>query len=149
MGETRVATMVYQAANAYWNGTRLTNLNKRANALLQELEQVPGVQHAVICDLRGSMLVARVSGELTRDTLDTVGSNVVTLRAAFAGHSFNSIEFQFEDRLMYVRTLGNAFIAIVTERGLNLALLRMSLNVAAAAFEADKNLQHNLTLLSN
>jgi predicted regulator of Ras-like GTPase activity (Roadblock/LC7/MglB family) len=144
-----MASTVYQAPNSFWSGARLTNLNKRCLVLLKEIEQVPGVRHAVICDLRGSMLVARVSGELTRDTLDTVGSNVVTLLATFAGHSFNSIEFQFENRLMYVRTLGNALIAIVCERGSNLALLRMSLNVAAAAFEADKDLQHNLTLLSN
>jgi predicted regulator of Ras-like GTPase activity (Roadblock/LC7/MglB family) len=144
MGKFNMATTILQESNSFWYDARLTSLNKRAFALLQEMDQVPGAQHAFICDRRGTTLATWVTGELARETLDRVGACVAAIFTTFGKHSFSEIEFQFEDRLMYVRTLGNAFIAVVSARGANLALLRMTLNVAGAPFEADKDLQRYL-----
>ncbi len=139
-----MASTILQEPNSFWYDARLTTLNKRTFALLQEMDQVPGAQHALICDQRGTTLAAWVTGELSRETLERVGACVATIFAAFSGRAFAETELDFADRQMYVRSLGNAFIAVVSARSASLALLRMTLNVAATPFVADKELQRYL-----
>ena len=143
-----MATIVSQEPNAAWNGVRLTNLNRHTFALLNEMDKVPGAQRALICDPRGTVLAARVSGEFARETYEHVGACVATILTACPEHPFREIELRFADRLVYVRTLGHAFVAVACAVNTNLSLLRMTLNVAAAPIEADKELQTILSFTS-
>jgi predicted regulator of Ras-like GTPase activity (Roadblock/LC7/MglB family) len=140
-----MATLVPQEFNAEWGGALLGLLNRRAEALLREMEKVPGVQSAFVCDARGTALVLWYITPLDRETASRVGVSVVNLMNAFSGHTFDEIDLRFEDRLVYARTLGNAFLVVVSAREVNRALLRMTCNVAAAPFLADKELQRNLS----
>lgn len=138
-----MATLVPHEFNAEWGGALLALLNRRAAALLREMDQVPGVQSAFICDGRGNALVLWYNVPITRETASRVGGCVVNLWTAFPGHTFEEIEMRFEDRGLYARRLGNAFLVVVYTRETNRALLRMTCNVAAAPFLADKELQRN------
>lgn len=138
-----MATLVPQEFNAEWSGALLALLNRRAEALLREMDKVPGVQSAFVCDGRGNALVLWYNVPITRETASRVGGCIANLWTAFSGHTFEEIEMRFEDRWLYARTLGNAFLVVVCTRETNRALLRMTCNVAAAPFLADKELQRN------
>lgn len=140
-----MATLIPQEFTPEWGGALLAQLNKRAEALLREMEKVPGVQSAFVCDLRGNALVLWYTVPITRETASRVGGCVANVWTAFPGHTFEEIEMRFDDRWVYARTLGNAFLVVVCAREVNRALLRMTCNVAAAPFQADKELQRNLS----
>jgi predicted regulator of Ras-like GTPase activity (Roadblock/LC7/MglB family) len=129
---------------ASWSSTSYIAFNERTGVLFKGLEQSIGLQKAFLCDTRGNARAICATDALPRETYDRIGACVANLFAAFQGHTFREIEIHFEDRLVYARTLGNAFLAIVCARDTNLALLRMACNVAAAPLEADKDLQKNL-----
>lgn len=140
-----MATLVPQEFTPEWSGALLVTLNKRAEALLREMDKVPGVQSAFVCDTRGTALVLWYNVPITRETASRIGGCVANLWNAFSGHTFEEIELRFDDRWVYARTLGNAFLVVVCTREVNRALLRMTCNVAAAPFQADKELQSNLS----
>lgn len=141
-----MATLVPQEFTAEWGGALLAQLNKRAETLLREMDKVPDVQCAFICDARGNALVLWYTiPPITREAASRVGACMVNLWKAFPGHIFEEIEMHFEDRWLYARTLGNAFLVVVCTRDVNRALLRMTCNVAAVPFQADKELQKNLS----
>ncbi|MBM3127739.1 MAG: hypothetical protein FJ009_03790 [Chloroflexi bacterium] len=142
-----MAPTIIQEPTAYWSGTRLTNLNRRTFTLLQEMDRLTGAQRALICDPRGTPLAIwhLEAFPLSREEAGRVGACLANLFAAFQGHTFREIEIAFEDRLVYARTLGNAFLAVVCARDTALSLVRMTCNVAAAPFETDKELQSNLS----
>lgn len=139
-----MAPTILQEPQGIWSGARLTLLNKRAWALLQEMDKLPGAQVAFLCDARGAVLAVWYTTEVARATAERVGACIANLFTAFAGHSFREIEILFGDRLVYARTLGNAFLAIVCAPNTSLSLVRMTCNVAAAPFETDKELQGHL-----
>lgn len=140
-----MATLVPQEFNAEWGGALLALLNRRAETLLREMDKVPGVQSAFVCDSRGNALVLWYNVPITRETASRVGGCIANLWSAFAGHTFEELELRFDDRGVYARTLGNAFLVVVCMHTVNRALLRMTCNVAAAPFQADKDLQRNLS----
>lgn len=140
-----MATFVPQEFNSAWSGTLLTLLNQRAETLLREMEKIPGVQSAFICNMRGTALTLWYITPLDRVTANRLGESVASLMSAFPGHTFEEIEMQFEDRLVYVRTLGYARLVVIGTRNVSRALLRMTCNVAAVPFQSDKELQKNLS----
>jgi|GEM_PF-978836 hypothetical protein len=139
-----MATLVPQEFTAEWSGALLALLNRRAEALLREMEKIPGAQSAFVCDARGNALVLWYTTPLTRETASRVGERVVNLFNAFPGKTFEEVEMRFDDRWLYARTLGNAFLVVVCTRDVNRALVRMTCNVAAVPFQTDKELQKNL-----
>lgn len=137
-----MAPTILQEPNAMWSGARLTLLNKRVGALLQEMDKLSGAQVAWVCDVRGTTLALwYATTALPRATTDRVSACLANLFAAFPPHSFREIEILFEDRLVYGRTLGKAWLAVVCAPNTSLALIRMTCNVAAVPFETDKELQ--------
>lgn len=142
-----MAQTILQEPNAVWSGGRLTLLNKRTWTLLQEMEKLAGAQMACVCDLRGAALALWYANEeFTRATADRVGECVANLLTAFPGHSFREIELRYEDRLVYARTIGSAFMVVVCAPDTSLALVRMTCNVAVAPFETDAELQRYLAV---
>ncbi len=139
-----MATLIKQELTPAWNGTRLINLNERTEALLREVEQVAGLQSAFVCDSRGAILGAWVTGKDDPNVFDRVGVCLAESFAALNANEFHEIELRFANRILYTRNLGNAFVAVLIALDTNLALLRITLNVAVVPFESDTILQNNL-----
>lgn len=139
-----MAPIMLQEPSTEWPGARLAVLNKHTEAVLKEMEHLPGAQSAFVCDLRGTALAMWYTTALTRETASRIGGCISNVLTAFQGHTFNEIEILFADRRMYVRTLGNAFLVVVYTPETSLSLVRIACNVAAAPFESDKELQKYL-----
>jgi predicted regulator of Ras-like GTPase activity (Roadblock/LC7/MglB family) len=136
-----MAPIILQEPSSEWGGARLAALNRQSEAVLKEMERLPGAQSAFVCDLRGTALALWYTSPLSRETASRIGGCIANLFTAFQGHKFNEIEILFADRRVYARTLGNAFLTVVCAPSTSLSLIRMTCNVAAAPFETDKELQ--------
>ena len=139
-----MATLIKHGLTPTWNGIRLINLNERTEALLREVEQVAGLHSAFVCDSRGAILGALVTGTDDPNIFDRVGVCLAESFAALDANEFREIELRFANRILYTRHLGNAFIAALIALDTNMALLRITLNVAIVPFESDTVLQNNL-----
>ncbi len=140
-----MAPIILQEPSSEWGGTRLIIVNKHTEAVLKEMERLPGAQSAFVCDLRGTALALWYTSPLSRETASRIGGCIANLFTAFQGHKFNEIEILFADRRVYARTLGNAFLVVICTPETSLSLVRMACNVAAAPFEADRELQKSLS----
>lgn len=140
-----MATVLKQELSSTWSGVRLINLNERCGQLLHEIEHVPGVQTACVHDNRGKVLGALVNADLDKGTYNRVGTEIAQCFAAFQARTgCRDLEFRFEKKLIYARDLGNAFLTVYCSPDASLSMLRMTVNVAAAPFEADPDLQKSL-----
>jgi len=141
-----MATLIKQELTATWSGVRLIRLNEQVGTLLNEIDHVPNVLSACVCDNRGKLLGALVNGAWDAGEFNLAGVAIAQCFAAFQSKTeCRDLEFRFEKKWLYARELGNAFVVVFYPPEMNLALLRMTLNVAAATFAADPELQKHLT----
>ncbi len=168
-----MANLIAQEISSVWSGARLKLLNEQMAALLNQIHPIAGVREAVLYNNHGWMLGAvvadppadRQSRDLQRDpagprgaapsgaedTLEKArynqaGQYLAQVFAAFEQGKGRpkEIEMRFTRKELLARDLGNAFVAIGCAPEVDWAMLRLTLNVAAARFEKDTALQENL-----
>jgi hypothetical protein len=145
-----MSMVIAQQANKVWSGPALARLNQQTGALLKQIQDNPGVSGALICDNHGSLLAARFSNSLERSALEQAGQWVAQILAALELRwgRIKEAELAYDNAGLLVRDLGNAFEIVRCAPGVNWALLRMALNVLAAPFEKDAELQKSLSRIA-
>lgn len=140
-----MATLTLQDLSSAWSGARLKRLNEQTAALLNQIHSIAGVQEAVVYNNHGWMLGAIAEERLERALYNQAGQYLAQVFAAFErrGHP-KDIEVHFKRKALLARDLGQAFVAIGCAPGVDWAMLRLAVNVAAAGFERDNALQESL-----
>ncbi len=135
-----------QQADRVWNGSALARLNRQTGAMLKQIEENPGVTGAFVCDNHGSLLGARFATTPAQDALEQAGRRLVQTLAVveLCGGRPKEVELRYDQAGLFVRDLGNAFGAVQCNPDANWALLRIAVNVSAAPFEKDAELQESL-----
>lgn len=141
-----MATAIIQENTSVWTGTILNRLNQRTSAWLNETLNTPGARNACVYDNRGNVLGALVNEAYDRGMLRRAGQYVAQIFGALdnAGTKPREIEFQFERVKLIARDLGDAFGIVILTLNANASMVRMTLNVSSATFEADTELQRAL-----
>lgn len=150
-----MANLIAQEISSVWSGARLKLLNEQTAALLNQIHPLAGVQEAVLYNNHGWMLGAVVAGPATpsgaegsleKALYNQAGQYLAQVFAAFEQGRGRpkEIEMRFTRKELLARDLGNAFVAIRCAPGVDWAMLRLALNVAAARFEKDNALQESL-----
>ncbi len=140
-----MATLLKQELSSAWSGFRLIHLNEQCAELFAEIEKVAGVQTILVCDNHGKIVGAWSTGTFDRGLYNAIGASLAQTFAAFqARGGCKDLEYRFEQKILFARDMGNAFVVILLSPGTSLSLLRMTLNVAATAFESDVDLQKSL-----
>ncbi len=139
-------TTVTQEASAIWSGSALARLNQQTTALLKELEQTQGIRDAFVFDYRGRLLGGYLTEEFDRGNINRAGLYVAQILAALETRDGKpkEIELKFDRSRLCVRDLGGAFVVVVCAPNINWSLLKMAMNVAAAPFESNADLQKSL-----
>jgi hypothetical protein len=139
-----MTTLVKQELSSSWSGFRLIHLNEQCAALFAEIEKVAGVQTIFVCDNHGKVVGAWSVGAFDRGLYNIIGTSLAqTFAALQARGGCKDLEYRFEQKILFARDMGNAFVVILLTPGTSLSLLRITLNVAAATFEADVDLQNS------
>ncbi len=123
-----------------------TLVDKQVASLLKAIKAVAGVPQVIVCDNQGKVL-----GVLSDSNLDSADAKRIGL---FAAQSLGAVqrisgkphetEIQYERGTLLIRQVGNAFVIVSIAPNVNWSLLRMTVNIAAADFEKDRNLQKAL-----
>ncbi len=141
-----MATLITQQPSKTWSGARLNRLNQQTALLLRETQAAAGVRAVCILDNGGALLAAGSSEDLQASVLTRMATEMSHVLAVLQGHGEKSkdVELRFQRGGIYMRNLGNAVELILCAPQVNWSLLRMTVNVAASAFEKDIELQNNL-----
>jgi predicted regulator of Ras-like GTPase activity (Roadblock/LC7/MglB family) len=109
---------------------------------------MPGVRAACVFDNQGALLAASSNENLPQNFLTHLGGEISRLLWLLEGKSETpkETELRFDKGDLYIRDLGNAFQVILCLPQVNWSLLRITVNVAAAPFEKDAELQKSLGL---
>ncbi len=141
-----MATLIEKTPSEKWRGFALRDLNQANRALFQAVQSVVGVQDLYLCDNHGQVLGALVATPFDAERSNQLGLQFAHLFAV--GHAHGKKTRDLELRLargnVLARDLGNAFIVVVCAPQVDWSLLRMALNVAAAPYEKNGELQDNL-----
>jgi hypothetical protein len=126
-----MATLMKQEPSSVWSG-------------FAEIEKVAGVQTIFVCDNHGKIVGAWSTGTFDRGLYDVVGASLAqTFAALQARGECKDLEYRFEHKILFARDMGNAFVVILMAPETSLSMLRMTLNVAMATFEANVDLQNS------
>ncbi len=128
-------------------GVSLARFNSRADAFLKQIQSTPGVVGSFIYANNGRRLRGYADETMDLERWGGVGMKLAQMLGALetCGFAARDLELTCEQSSVYVRNLGGAFGVVVCKPSVNWATVRMTINVAAIAFENDKDLQSKLT----
>ena len=110
---------------------------------LAKIKTLAGVNATFICDNRGEVIASVVSGGLDTATLTGIGREVTLIMAAAraAGEAMGELDVQYEEAWLVMRTLTHAVLVVLCDPLVDIAMLRLVLDVETARFKGDKEIQ--------
>ena len=110
---------------------------------LRELTAVGGVRGCFICDNRGRVIQHSFSDHRSVTPLGDVGREAILTAAVFArvGEPASELDFTFTGGRLIMRDLQSSLLVLLCEPEVEIAMLRLTLNVAAAQLMEDPGLR--------
>jgi predicted regulator of Ras-like GTPase activity (Roadblock/LC7/MglB family) len=110
---------------------------------LAKIKTLAGVHASFICDNRGEVVVSALSGGLDMATLTSIGREVTLIMAATeaAGEAMGELDCRYERVRLVVRTLTHAVFVVLCDPQIDIAMLRLALDVETARFKGDSEIQ--------
>lgn len=113
---------------------------------LTEINAVTGVQGSFFCDKQGEVLACAAPASLDTSALQGIGRQVALTLTALetAGETMNELDFTYEGARLVARVLVNAVLVVMCEPQVEIALLRLTLNVATVRMKGNGAIQSQL-----
>jgi predicted regulator of Ras-like GTPase activity (Roadblock/LC7/MglB family) len=113
---------------------------------LADINAVAGVRGCITCDNRGGVIASVTPTGLDLATLNNIGRQVTLILAALetAGQAMSELDFTYEGVRLVARDLGNAVLVVLCEPQVEIAMLRLTLNVMTARWKKDSSVQERL-----
>ena len=113
---------------------------------LARLAGVTGVGGSFVCDHGGEVLESSNPAPLATATMQMIGRQIAQTHAALesADYAVHHIEFVYDCWRLLARDLGNAQLFILCEPGADMSLVRLTADVVATGWHADKGVQKRL-----
>lgn len=129
-----------------WRGFALRDLNEANGIFMDGVREIRGVQETLIGDRTGDLLGAYVGANWDKPQAAALVAHVARLlgEAEQGRAPAREMEIRSPQGGLFVRGLGNAFAVLVCAPSVDCAMLRMTVNVAATAYEANAILQNHL-----
>jgi predicted regulator of Ras-like GTPase activity (Roadblock/LC7/MglB family) len=113
---------------------------------LAEIEGVEGVRSSFVCDTGGQVIDVSVSSDSEGSFLSNTSRELAQTIAALAkvGGDVGELDLAFDRARVVVRDLKPGLVGVVCEPGVDIAMLRLMLNVAATRLRDDSDLRSQL-----
>ncbi|HMS58185.1 MAG TPA: roadblock/LC7 domain-containing protein [Tepidiformaceae bacterium] len=114
---------------------------------LQQIAGIANVAGAFVCDNGGEVIASSEPPVLATVAMASLGKEAARAFSALeaAGTRASRVEFEFDTWRLVARDLGEGLLLVVCRPGVDSALLRMSADIAIAAWKADSRSQKRLT----
>ncbi len=111
--------------------------------ILAEINAVTGVKGSFICGNQGKVLARVMPVSIDATMLDSIGRQVIKLMAALdrAGGTMNEIDFTCNRGCVVARDMGEVILIVLGESHTEMALLHLTLNVAAARLKDERKMK--------
>ena len=110
---------------------------------LGEIKTIAGVRDSFICDHQGEVIACAVSSGLDTNALRSICREVMLVMAALeiTQEVVIELDFMYGKARMIVRNLANSVLIVLCEPQIDIAMLRLTLDVVASKFKADNKIQ--------
>ncbi len=98
--------------------------------VLAEINALDGVLGSFICDNRGNVIVNAVPANLNIAVLRGISRQVTQAIAARIQNGIQEIDLTYEGIRVLIRALNQAALVVICESNVDIALLRLTLNVS-------------------
>jgi predicted regulator of Ras-like GTPase activity (Roadblock/LC7/MglB family) len=112
----------------------------------REITSVAGVRGCFICDNGGRVIAHSFGDDRSMTPIGDVGREAVLTAAVFgkAGEPASELDFTFTDGRLILRDLDHSLLVLLCEPKAEIAMLRLTLNVAVAQLKNDGELRGRL-----
>jgi predicted regulator of Ras-like GTPase activity (Roadblock/LC7/MglB family) len=112
----------------------------------REITSVAGVRGCFICDNRGRVIAHSFSDDRSMTPIGDVGREAVLTAAVFGRvrESASELDFTFTGGRLILRDLDSSLLVLLCEPQVEIAMLRLTLNVAAGQLRDDVELRSRL-----
>ncbi len=113
---------------------------------LKEVNALQGLRGAFICDNRAELLSGTVGLEFDGAAIKKIGLQMIQSMAALekAGAPATELDFEFDGIRLVARDLPGALLVVFSEPQVDIAMLRMGLNVAVSSLKKNAELQERV-----
>ena len=113
---------------------------------LAEIEGVEGVRSSFVCNAGGQVIAGSVYSDTDGDFLPNASRELAQTFAALAKvvGDVGELDLVCDKARVVVRDLGAGLVGVVCEPGVDIAMLRLMLNVAARRLRDDSDLSSRL-----
>lgn len=113
---------------------------------LAEIDSVAGVRGSLLCDSWGEAVASTAPAGLDTATLKSIGHQVTQTAAGLrmAEGSMTELDFTYERTRLMAHDVGNAVLVVLCEPEVDIAMLRMTMNVVIARLKSDGAVQKQL-----
>lgn len=108
--------------------------------VLAEINALDGVQGSFICDNHGNVIINAVPAHLNIASLRGVSRQVTQTIAARIQNGIHEIDLTYEGLRVLIRDLNQAALVVMCKPDIDIALLRMTLNVNFAKSDIETKL---------
>lgn len=122
---------------------------EQRTAVEKELEQLgvlPGVGGSFVCDNRGDVIVSSDPAVLATVTMNTIGREVARAFVALdtAKDPAARLEFSYDSWRLLAQDIGDAVFFVVCQPEVDMAMVRMTVEVVVASWRRDGGAQKRL-----
>ncbi|MEP7215021.1 MAG: hypothetical protein ABI782_02145 [Anaerolineaceae bacterium] len=113
---------------------------------LQQFCDIPHVGGAFVCDNRGEVILSSHPAVLATVAMNAIGREVgrSLLALEASGHGGLRLDYAFDSWTLFARELGEALVFVVCEAGVDVARVRMTMEVTMNAWQNDSRAQKRL-----
>ena len=113
---------------------------------LEKIKTLAGVNACFICDNRGEVIAGVASGGLDTAALTRIGREATLIMAAgkTAGEAMSEMDATYEGARVVVRALPHAVLVALCDPRIDIAMLRLALDVETTRLKGDGGIKRQL-----
>ena len=124
---------------------RIKRISDLARTQLATIDAAPTVQGWMICNAAGEVSCTSMPGRFDQGMLDSTGKSILSMCGGTACvEKAAEMEIDFAAGSLLARGIGNGWLVVLCDAHTNLAMVRVTLSVTAAALNGDRALRNEL-----
>jgi predicted regulator of Ras-like GTPase activity (Roadblock/LC7/MglB family) len=114
---------------------------------LQQISNIEDVAGAFVCDNASNVIASSEPAVLATVTMQHIGRVAAQVFEAMrmTGRTMDRAEFQYDTWTLFARDFGKQLALVVCQPGADMSVVRMSVDMAAVRWKADKGVQKRLS----
>ena len=118
------------------------------NQGLKEINELEGVWGSFICNNQAKILASALPPSLNKSNVENIARHVVEVISTGSEtiQELQEVVIYFQQRRLFILDLQQALLVVIGDPGVDISLLRMTVNILTTSWESDANIQKQLIM---